>query len=219
MAYFKHALRILLSCQLLFFAAGCLTQLNPNPEPAPGFSPDLPPSQYALAIENLQAVADSMDDPSASHDAHLHLAWLYSSHKNPARDYHKALIQIEQYLATATETQDLYDTKNLQSLLLEITAADSRFAATEQQRTADLKQLRSEIKVLRARAVELRDKADRLETANQTLMEQNTVLANNNRELASYNKSLLGKNKEFEETIDRLKTLEIQLEQKRKTFK
>jgi chromosome segregation ATPase len=194
-------------------------QLNPTPEPAPGFSPDLPPSQYGPAIKNLQAVAENNDDPSASQDAHLHLSWLYSSYKNPTRDYHKALEQIEQYLAAATETKDLYDAKNLQSLLMEISAADSRFAATEQQHTADLKQLHAETNGLRAQVVELQNKAGRLLSANQTLMEQNTVLGNNNRELASYNKSLLEKNKEFEETIDRLKNLEMQLEQKRKTFK
>ncbi len=205
MAYFKHTVTVLLSCLLIFYTAGCLRQLNPPPEPTAAFSPDLPTAQYAPAIENLQTIARNSDDPAAVQGAHLQLALLYSSFKNPARDYHKAMEQIEQYFATQAQTEGPYDAKNLQSLLTIITTA-------EKQHAADLKRLQAQVKQLRA-------KADRLAKANQTIMEQNTVLGDNNRELASYNRSLLKKNKEFEETIDRLKTLEIQLEQKRKSFK
>lgn len=226
MAYFKHALMFLLSCLILIVITGCLMQLNQTPEPIPGFSPDLPPAQYASAIENLQAVAENKNDPSASQSAHLHLAWLYSSYKNPARDYRQALERIEQYLVTPPETNDRYDAKNLQSLLTVLTVADSKVAATEKQRAVDLKRISAEskgwqaqVEKWRTKVAQLEDKANRLETTNRALIEQNALLGSNNSELASYNKSLLEKNKALEETIEKLKTLEMQLEQKRKSFK
>jgi len=205
MAYFKHAVPILLSCLLIFFITGCLKPLNPTPAPTTEFSPDLAPSQYATAIENLQAITRNNEDSAARQSALLHLAWLYSSYQNPARDYDKALEQIDQYLVDPAQPDGRYNAKNLQSLLTLITTA-------EKQRAADLKRLQVQVD-------QLQTKAGRLAQANQSLTEQNTVLANNNRELSSYNKSLLKKNKALEETIEKLKSLEMQLEQKRKSFK
>jgi hypothetical protein len=233
MADFKRTASILLSCFMPFFLTGCLMHLNSAPEPTSAFSPDLPPAQYAPAIEDLKARIRKPDDPSGTANAHLYLAWLYASHKNPEPDYTQALEQIDQYLASQTKTDDRYAARNLQSLLAALTAAEDGLtmsqalcASRNEQLKADLKRLTAEMQRLEAESKTLKDRADQLQTkaaqlelANQQLTQKNTVLENNNRELASYNKSLLEKNKEFEQTIERLKTLELQVERKRKSFK
>ena len=78
---------VLLPCLLLFCLTGCLSQLKSGPEPTPGFSPDLPPDQYAGEIEKLLAATGSPAESERPADGHLQLALLYSSYKNPQRDY------------------------------------------------------------------------------------------------------------------------------------
>jgi len=233
MADFKHTASILLSCFTLLFLTGCLMHLNSAPEPTPAFSPDLPPAQYAPAIEALKARANKQDDPSGRANAHLYLAWLYASHKNPEPDYAQALEQIDQYLAGQVQADDLYAARDLQSLLAAVAAAQARHTMSQElcatrnkQLQADLKRITADVQRLDAKSKALKDQADQLQTkaaqleqANQQLTQKNTVLDNNNRELASYNKSLLEKNREFEQTIERLKTLELQVERKRKSFR
>ena len=202
----------LLSCFFLVFLTGCMSQLKSTPEPAPTFSADLPPDQYAVEIEQLLAKTNNPDDAESATDAYLYLAMLYSSYKNPDRDYPKALAQIEHHLQTRAGREGLYDANNLKFMLTALTTADARIAALEKQYQAKLAKVNTHAKGLKT-------KVDQLAQANQTLEQKNAALHTNNRELSSYNKSLLDENKAYRETIERLKSVERQLEQKRKTFK
>jgi hypothetical protein len=219
MAYRKRIAAILLSCLILFLPTGCLLQSKPTAEAPPAFSPDLPPAQYQTVIAELEQDTAGQARAPEEGKNHLHLAWLYASCKNPGRNYQKALEHITLYLASDSGSDDLYDANNLKSFLTEIQAAQARNVEVQNQCTADKEKMSAEMGRLEAKSSQMQSKAERLEQENRVLLEANDTLRSNNRELASYNKSLLEKNKQFEETIERLKTLEMQLEQKRKSFK
>ena len=205
MADVKPAAVLLFISLLAFPFSGCLVPLQSSvQQPAPAFSPDLPPSQYAPTIEKLEATIRNADSLDRQPRTHLYLAWLYASYKNPTCDYRKALEHTEQYLTSCDASEDRYAAENLRSMLTVI--------ATLRQQMTERDHLQGQVK-------RLQNESDQLTETNRTLRHKNDALEANNRELASYNKSLLDKNKEFEETIERLKTLEMQLELKRKSFR
>lgn len=77
------------------------------------------PSDIASEIKRFQRLTGD-PDPSVRARAHLRLATLYSSYKNPNPDYRQALNELEIYLAGDPPEKESYGMKNWHSLLLEL---------------------------------------------------------------------------------------------------
>ncbi len=75
---------------------------------------------FPKEIARLQAVAEKTQDMSGRAVTHLQLALLYSHYKNPAPNYHKALMEIETYVSLEPEGGKADVIQNWLTMLKEI---------------------------------------------------------------------------------------------------
>ncbi|MCX5905882.1 MAG: hypothetical protein NTY64_01480 [Deltaproteobacteria bacterium] len=133
------------------------------------------------------------DDPSIRAKAHLQLAWLYLDHRNPKVDYGRALKEFEAYLLLAPEGEKNEEIQNWLSILRELEAQNRQNMKLQEQILAATKEMG-----------EGRGMLERQVTMNKKLKEDLQKLQENNLRL--------------KETIKKLKTLDRQMEERRRSI-
>lgn len=129
-------LLVSLCCGIVLAVAGCIPLLQTTKETPPvivqeevaveTFTPDRKPGEYSKEIARLENVTKNHPKRSVRVKAHLHLAGLYSSYKNPSKDYNKALEHLNSYSALNPKAAKEYDVQNRLHLLRAITQLSER---------------------------------------------------------------------------------------------
>ena len=107
-------------CVLLIALAGCTHQQNRaagSPEKT-ALQPQ--PGKYITAIAKQEQIVRTSDDASERTRAHLELAHLYTSYKNPQRNYKRALKHLEIYASLEPDFSNDKELGNWLSALKEI---------------------------------------------------------------------------------------------------
>ncbi len=169
--FLKKMIKVLLCCGLILVNVSCARILQTTYTPE--YTPDLKSGEYSMEIMRLKD--DIKDHPRQSEriKAHYHLANLYSSYRNPKKDYKKALEQLDIYISLDSTAIKQNDVRNYLSLLREI------------------------------------------DISSKELTISNRDLTISNRELTISNR----KNSKLKQTIEKLQTLDFQVEQKRKSYR
>ena len=188
---------------VVFCMGGCTHTTNPGTTASTSSSPPAAPKvandKYSKEIAKLNQLVKKKSKSSASKEAHLKLAKLYSDHKNHNRNYQKALTHLQTYkrmnrskvngetlnwLASLKEIDRL--TKELNKQHAQISKMQKKLKRSKKETSALTRTNRK----LRREEISLRDKTRRLEESNLKL----------------------------KKTIEMLKNLDQRLEEKRRNF-
>lgn len=126
----------------------------------------LKPAEFADEIARMKATAKDDRNAYARAAAHRQLAMLYSYHKNPARDYHLALKELETYISLDPEKGKTNDIQNWLAVLrdLDRTSSEHKVAKNRiQQLVKENKELRETMEQLAGDNNDLRDTVEKLE--------------------------------------------------------
>lgn len=113
-------IKVMLSCGLILVIVGCAQTLQRIKETPESFTPDLKSNEYSTEIIRLKDVIKNHHKQTERIKAHYQLASLYSSYKNPKKDYKKAFEQLNIYVSLDSKAAKRYDVQNFMSLLMEI---------------------------------------------------------------------------------------------------
>jgi DNA repair exonuclease SbcCD ATPase subunit len=193
-------LRFFLSLALAFIFAGCTLKYTPPT-----------PEDYAQETARLEKRLQKQGDASVRAKSHLQLAWLYSSYKNPKMDYGKALIEFEAYLSLVPDEAGDDEIQNWLSILRQLersekesTKMTERIEVLSRENQENIK-LRSNIELLTKENAEKREALEQQAKKNQKLQENIEKLQESNNSL--------------KQAIENLKTLDLQIERKRRSIK
>ena len=133
---------------IVFAAAGCIPFQQKAVDPPPvivqeeeeveveveveTFTPDLKTVEYSREIARLKKVIKSHPKRSERVKAHLYLASLYASYKNPNKNYNKALEELNRYISLNPKAAKEYDVQNRLHLLREIEQLSEKNVKLEQ---------------------------------------------------------------------------------------
>jgi len=115
---------VLLSCGIVLVVSGCISfqqKVEDTPpvivqeEVVETFTPDLKTVEYSREIARLKKVSKNHPERAERVKAHLYLASLYASYKNPDKDYIKALQHLNRYSALNPKAAKDYDVQNKDS--------------------------------------------------------------------------------------------------------
>lgn len=188
---------VIMTVVMVFTGCNHLTNSATDTSASPG--PSAANDQFSQEIVELKHVVLQNSNSEKSKKAHLELAQLYSNHKNPRRNYQKALKHLRAYSASDNFTGD-HETQNWMAALKEIDRL-SRAIATQNKK---IRRLQSQLdKSKKAKLA--------LKTSNHKLTSEEIKLRDKNRKLEESNQKL-------QKTIERLKNLDKRLEEKRKSF-
>jgi tetratricopeptide (TPR) repeat protein len=184
---------IAIGCLLLMAIGGCTHQQNKIPAEPQKIAAQPDTGQYMKKISKQEQTVRSAAGTSERMQAHLELAQLYTSYENPLRNYKKALKHLEIY---ASLQPDFAGDKNLRNWLGALKELD-RQSRIINQLNKDLNQSQQNISALKKSTKKLkRDKAIFIKKNNQ-LTETNETLA---------------------KTIEMLKNIDRNIEEKRKSY-
>ena len=117
----KYFLEIFaVGCVLIMALGGCSHQQNKGPSGSEKGAAHPQTGKYMKAISKQEETARSASDISERKQAHLELAHLYTSYKNPQRNYKKALKHLEMYASLEPDFAKDKDLRNWLSALKEM---------------------------------------------------------------------------------------------------
>jgi chromosome segregation ATPase len=189
---------IILKINFILFIAlalgfsGCSHTTNSAKTPAASPTPPVGENKYSQEIVELKNMVRQNSNAAEAKKAHLELANLYLNHKNPQRNYQKALEHLRAYVATTDSSINdetlnwIAALKEIDRLLEEITQVQKELETSNQATLA-------------------------FQRTNQKLTREEIKLREKNRKLEESNHRL-------EKTIELLKNLDQRLEEKRKNF-
>ena len=131
---------VLLFCGIILAGAGCVAFQQKAECPPPAViqqeeetcRPGLKAVEYSREIARLKEMSKNHAERSERVKAHLHLACLYASYKNPDKDYIKALQHLNRYSALNPKAAKDYDVQNRLHLLREIEQLSEKNVKLEQ---------------------------------------------------------------------------------------
>ena len=171
--------------------SGEVTSVSPNASVAG--------DQYTREIVELKQVIQHKPNPDKVKKAHLKLAQLYSNHKNPRRNYQKALKHLKVYASLETFAGD-DETRNWLAVLKEIDRLSKKIVIQNKQ----IRRLQSQL--------------DKSKSAKLALKTTNRKLTSEEIKLREKNRKLEESNQKLQRTIEMLKNLDQRLEEKRRNF-
>ncbi len=127
---------------------------------------DLKPEQIESEIKRLEEVSNKHVDRSERAKAHLQLATLYSSYKNPKPNYQQALKELEEYLSFNPETDRTDEIENWSALLNEMVRMTDEIRKAKQkinQLTKENKELKDAVEKLKDLDIKMEEKRKQLE--------------------------------------------------------
>ncbi|MGD8520676.1 MAG: hypothetical protein PVF56_05985 [Desulfobacterales bacterium] len=189
---------IWLGCGLILVLTGCAQMRNMTMTEDNGA--ELQSDKFVTQINQLEAGVQKKADSAERMQAHLELAQLYLSYKNPVRNYQKALKHLQIYASLNSESADQEGLRNWLSALKEI----ERLSEELNEKDKNIKHLGIKLKKLTQEKIALENKNKAFKNANVKLIQKNSKLEASNTDLA--------------EKIEMLKNLDRRVEQKRKNL-
>jgi chromosome segregation ATPase len=190
--------------------SGCVHQTNSGKDTSPARGPSVAGDQYSREIVELNQVVQQNSNPDKAKKTHLELAQLYSNHKNPRRNYQKALKHLKAYYQKALKHLKAYsafedfaeddETQNWMAALKEIDHLSKEIATQNKQ----IRRLQSQL--------------DKSKKARLAIKKSNRKLTSEEIKLREKNRKLEESNQKLQKTIEMLKNLDKRLEEKRKNF-
>ena len=154
-------------------------------------NPELPADQYTVEIEKQQNILKTEKDTVKQATACYNLALLYLSYRNPDQDYQKAQKNLIKAGALDKTIAEKYEVKNV----LEMLNAMNRISFNKD---TDRQRLNKMLESSNDAASKLKQKYEKCTKDNIRLIQENVDL---------------------KLSIERLKKLDLEIEEKRKTFK
>ncbi len=154
-------------------------------------NPDLPADRYADEMTKQQKILQTAEDATDQATACYNLALLYLSYRNPAKNYQTAQNYLIKSAALDKTIAEAYEVKNVLNMLNAIHHTSSGNDLERQRLNKMLKSSNDAV-----------SKLDR-----------------NYRKCAEDNIRLIKENVDLKMSIERLKKLDLEIEQKRKTYK
>ncbi len=225
MARGMEYLRIFFLAALGFTAAGCALTMQPKPG-----------RDFPQEIADLEKVAQESPESEMRAEANLYLARLYRNHRNPQINYEKSRKAFEMYLLLAPvegRTDEVLDWltvfRGLERLQNENEKIRRNEEALKRQKEArekslvsqrkgqeflqtDMQRLQGDLETLQKAYLSLQAVNEELRGAHRSLQETNLGLI-------EANKSLQADNQQMRRTIERLKILDQQIEERREEIK
>jgi hypothetical protein len=196
--FFNHPMqRMFLFLTLIFFLMSC------SPIYISRTAED-----FSQAIADLEKLIPEEKDASVRAKYHLQLAWLYANYKNPKMDYRKALEEFEVYLSMEPDGAQKDEIQNWLSILRALARSEK-----EQLKS------RERLEILTRENLETQFALEDQVKKNQQLRENIERMLNRNASLEEVNASLKENNASLKNAIERLKTLNLEVEKKRKRVK
>jgi hypothetical protein len=192
---------------LLFFAIGCTRNQAPISWQLQQNRTDIDSASYAIEIAKLEKIIQEDRDSSEKMRAHLRLAHLYTSYKNPKRNYQKALEHLEIYASLYPPIGDQQDLRDWLSTLKEI----ERLSLKLRRQNKIMKQIHAELNTAKKERLAVKEANTQLEVVNLDFQSTND-------ELKIMNAKLKARNLKLTQTIEMLKNLDRNVEEKRKNF-
>jgi hypothetical protein len=190
----KHFLEIMaIGWMLLITFGGCAQHQNQELAGSEKYAAQQGEGKYLKEISKLEETARSATDTSERMQAHLELAHLYTSYNNHQRNYNKALQHLEIY---ASLQPDFSNEKNLRNWLSALKEMDGQSQKINQL-NQKLDQSQLEISKLKKTTKKLKGNHAKIKKANIKLTESNETLA---------------------KTIEMLKNIDRNIEEKRKNY-
>jgi hypothetical protein len=185
---------------LFLSLSGCAHPQNQGPASPETYGVEKKSGKYSKEISKHEATARSDSDASKRMRAHFQLAHLYTSYKNPKRNYKKALEHLEIY---ASLQPDFTDNQDLRDWLLALKELDRQSKKLESQ-NQKIKQLTT--------------KLDQSQLENSTLKKAKIRLKKENTKFKKTNAQLTESNETLAKTIEMLKNIDRHIEEKRKNY-
>jgi chromosome segregation ATPase len=179
--------------------SGCTHMTNSGKVTSEAPSSSVAGDQYPQEIVELNQIVRPIPNPAKAKEAHLELARLYSNHKNPRRDYQKALEHLKTYSAFKDFAND-DETQNWMAALKEIDYLSKEITTQNRQ----IGQMQSQL--------------DESKKATLALKESNHKLTWEEIRLRERNRKLEESNQKLQKTIEMLNNLDQRLEEKRRNF-
>ena len=154
-------------------------------------NPDLPADRYAVEIKKQQKALKTEKDTAKQATACYNLALLYLSYRNPAKNYQNAQKYLIKSAALDKTIAETYEVKNVLNML----NAMNRISHSKDKDRQRLNKM--------------------LKSSNETT----SKLDQKYKKCAEDNIRLIKENVDLKLSIDRLKKLDLEIEQKRKTYK
>jgi chromosome segregation ATPase len=193
-------LRFFLPLALAFIFAGCTLKYTPPTA-----------EDYAQDTARLEKRIQEQGDASGRARLRLQLAWLYSSCKNPRRDYVKALKEFETYLSLVPEEAGDNEIHDWLCILRQLERSENESMKMRERieilsrENQENKNLKANVEVLTKENAEKREALEQQGKKNQKLQENIEKLQESNNSL--------------KQAIENLKTLDLQIERKRRSIK
>ncbi len=145
-------------CAIVSFCMGCAVQKTDN-------TADIESDQYALETARLEAIVREDPGSSRSWQAHYKLSQIYTSYKNPGRNYEKSLANLELYLPHHPASADDHDLQNWLSVLYEVQEGSPVVSQQKKirQLTKKLNESRQEVTALKVENSNIEKHNDELE--------------------------------------------------------
>jgi hypothetical protein len=163
---------------------------------------------FSQAITRVEELIPEEQDAAQRAKYHLQLTWLYSNFKNPKMDYRKALQQLETFISLAPEEAQADEIQNWLSILRALERSEKERWKT-----------RERLEGLSRENLETRSALENQIKKNLLLLESFTKLLEKNTGLEGVNASLKENNAMLKRAIEKQKTLNLQVEKKRKSVK
>ncbi len=141
--------------------------------------------KYSKEISKQEETARSAPEASERMQAHLKLARLYTSYKNPQRNYQKALKHLEIYASLQPEFAKNEDLRNWLSALKQMERQRQKVAQSQQ----DISKLKKTNKRLKRNNARLKKINNQLTESNETLTKTIEMLKNIDRNIEEKRKS------------------------------
>jgi hypothetical protein len=133
---------VLFCCGFLLAGTGCISFQQKTEDPPPvtvqevvvveTFTPDFKPGDYSREIAKQKKAIKRHPERSKRVKAHLYLADLYASYKNPNKDYALALEELNTYISLNPKAAKEYAVQNRLHLLKEIAQLSEKNVKLEQ---------------------------------------------------------------------------------------
>lgn len=178
----------------LMTLGSCASFKGLKPSDTAVFSPDLSPTEYAAEIHRQEMVLQDQADRSRHGQAYFNLALLYISYKNPMRDYRKALDYLTALSLEDPAAGNQYGVKNLRVILEAVQSLEEKAASDK---------------------VESRSLRRDLDRFNDRLHKTRSE----NEKCVSDNLRLIRENVDLKMDLEKLKTIDLEIEKKKKMYR
>ena len=196
--------------------------------------------EFSRETIRLERVIQEATDSSDRAKLHRQLAELYTHHRNPGRNYGRALREMEAYLLLApveartdeaqnwvwvlrelerAEKETVQCTEKMENLVVENVV--KREALDRQGKMLDLERKKNGELLARLENVQELEgkKNEELQASLEKMQERLEGMEKANRNLSEANRSLKVSMERMKRTLEELKKLDVQMEEKRKTIK